>query len=82
MPRARALLNRIVCVNFCSPSKHSCILLTLPRTNYGRLVKPKHDQTSSCQFPEFSNTLARRYLHSTCDQNQNYVDDEVDYAYY
>ena len=57
--RARALLNRIVCVNFCSPSKHSYILLTLPRTNHGRLVKPEHDQTSSCQFPEFSNTLAR-----------------------
>ena len=46
--RARALLNRIVCVNFCSPSKHSCILLTLPRTNHGRLAEPNHDQTSLC----------------------------------
>jgi len=53
------LLNRIVCVNFCSPSNHSCIVLILPRTNHGCLVKPKHEQTSSCQFPEFSNTLAR-----------------------
>ena len=57
--RARALLNRIVCVNFCSLSKHSCTLLALPRTNHGRLVKPNHDQTGSCQSTEFSNTLAR-----------------------
>jgi hypothetical protein len=57
------LLNRIVCVNFCSPSKHSCILLTLPRTNHGHLAKPNHDQTSLCQFPEFSNTLARAMKH-------------------
>jgi len=30
--RARALLNRIVCVNFCSPSKHGCVLMKLLHT--------------------------------------------------
>lgn len=56
--RAMALLNRIVCVSFCSLSKHSCILLTLTRSNYWRPLKPEHDQTNSCQSPEFSNMLA------------------------
>jgi DNA repair protein RadA len=30
--RTRALLNRIVCVNFCLPSKQACALLTLLHT--------------------------------------------------
>ena len=59
--RARALLNRIVCVNFCLPSKHGCVLIKLLHTRHGCLSKPKRDRTSSCQFPEFSNTLAREH---------------------
>ena len=58
--RARALLNRIVCVNFCLPSEPACVLLRLLHNDRTHLSMLKRDGTSSCQFPELGNMLARR----------------------
>jgi len=69
LKRARALLNRIVCVNFWLPSKHACALLTLLRTRSQASIQAQRYRTNSCQFPEFSNTLARARRCSSISQD-------------